>query len=116
MVEYVSTLDNIFASLADPTRRDILRRVSEQSMSVGQIAANYELTFAAISKHLKVLEKAKLIMKRRSGKEQIVSLVPTAFRDADEYLQWYRQLWEGRFDSLEEYLNNEGESNDQNTI
>jgi DNA-binding transcriptional ArsR family regulator len=110
MVEYVSSLDSVFGSLADPTRRDILQRVSEQSMSVGEIAANYDLTFAAISKHLKVLEKAKLIIKRRRGKEQIVSLVPTAFADANQYLDWYRKLWETKFDSLEEYLNNnEGE-------
>ena len=108
MVEYVSSLDTIFGSLADPTRRDILQRISEQPMSVGEIAANYDLTFAAISKHLKVLEKAQLIIKRRRGKEQIVSLVPLSFADASQYLDWYRKLWETRFDSLEEYLNNDG--------
>ncbi len=105
MVEYVSSLDTIFGSLADGTRRDILQRVSEQAMSVGEIAQNYDLTFAAISKHLKVLEKAKLIIKQRKGKEQIVSLAPQAFADAQQYLDWYSRLWESRFDSLEVYLN-----------
>jgi DNA-binding transcriptional ArsR family regulator len=107
MVEYVLNLDNIFSSLADPTRRDILRRVSDQQLSIGEIAKPYDLTFAAVSKHLKVLEKAKLIIKRRHGKEQIVSLSPGALKDANEYLEWYRKLWENRLDSLESYLNKE---------
>src|SRR3954469_6695519 len=106
MVEYTFPLDNIFSTLADPTRRDILRRVSLQSLSVGAIARPYDLTFAAVSKHLKVLERAKLIIKRRHGKAQIVSLAPQALADASEYLDGYRQFMEVRYDSLEVYLNN----------
>jgi DNA-binding transcriptional ArsR family regulator len=105
MVEYILSLDSIFASLADPTRRDILRRVSAEELSVGQIAQPYPLTFAAVSKHLKVLEAAKLIIKQRRGKEQMVSLAPQAFADAAEYLEWYRNLWENRLDTLDQYLN-----------
>lgn len=104
MVEYALSLDSVFSSLADPTRRDILRRVSNQELSVGEIAQPYNLTFAAISKHLKVLEKAKLIIKRRRGKEQMVRIAPQALKEADDYLEFYRQLWESRFDSLEDYL------------
>lgn len=104
MVEYSFSLDNIFGALADPTRRDILRRVSSAEMSVGEIARYYDLTFAAVSKHLKVLEKAKMIIKRRNGKEQIVSLSPGALASADEYFEFYRQLWERRLDSLGDYL------------
>jgi DNA-binding transcriptional ArsR family regulator len=107
MVEYTLSLDSIFGSLADPTRRDILRRVSDSELSVGEIARPYDLTFAAVSKHLKVLEKAKLIIKRRQGKEQIVSLAPQALADATEYLDWYRQFMEVRYDSLANYLNKE---------
>ncbi|HUY85050.1 MAG TPA: metalloregulator ArsR/SmtB family transcription factor [Candidatus Dormibacteraeota bacterium] len=98
------SLDSIFSSLADPTRRDILRRVSSQELSVGEIAQPYDLTFAAVSKHLKVLEKAKLIIKKRRGKEQMVSIAPQALKGVDDYLEFYRQLWESRFDSLENYL------------
>jgi DNA-binding transcriptional ArsR family regulator len=105
MVEYTLSLDNIFASLSDPTRRDILRRVSGQELSIGEIARPYDLTFAAVSKHLKVLEKANLIIKRRQGKEQIVSISPAALASADEYLDFYRKLWEKRLDTLEQYLN-----------
>lgn len=107
MVEYTLNLDSIFGSLADPTRRDILRRVANDELSVSQIALPYDLTLAAVSKHLKVLEKANLIIKRRRGKEQIVNLAPDALANADEYLEYYRQLWERRFDALEELLNKE---------
>jgi len=107
MVEYTPTLDSIFSSLADPTRRDILRRVSTRQLSVGEIALPYDLTFAAISKHLKVLERARLIIKKRRGKEQIVRIAPQALQQADDYLEFYRQFWEERLDSLEDYLNKE---------
>jgi DNA-binding transcriptional ArsR family regulator len=110
MVEYTFSLDNVFGALADPTRRDIMRRVSCAELSVGQIAKNYDLTFAAVSKHLKVLEKASLVIKRRNGKEQIVSASPRALVDAYEYLEEYKQLWENRLDSLATYL---GEAADE---
>lgn len=104
MVEYALSLDSIFGSLADSTRRDILRRVAKQELSINEIAQPYELTLAAISKHIKILEKAKLIIKRRRGKQQFVQLSPAALKDAEEYLKYYQQLWESRFDSLEQYL------------
>jgi DNA-binding transcriptional ArsR family regulator len=109
MVEYILSLDTIFGSLSDPTRRDILRRVSKQELTISEIAKPYDLTFAAVSKHLKVLERAKLVMKRRRGKEQMVQAAPQALKDADEYLEQYRQLWEERFDRLEALLNEQEE-------
>jgi DNA-binding transcriptional ArsR family regulator len=105
MVEYTYSLDTTFSALADPTRRDILRRLSNLELSVGEIAKSYDLTFAAVSKHLKVLERAKLVIKRRRGKEQMVSLAPAGLGGAAEYLDRYRNLWETRLDSLEQYLN-----------
>jgi DNA-binding transcriptional ArsR family regulator len=107
MVEYTFPLDSIFGSLADPTRRDILQRVAAQELSVSEVALPYDMSLAAISKHLKILEKARLIIKRRKGKEQLVTLAPQAFADASEYLESYRQYWEGRFDALETLLNKE---------
>jgi DNA-binding transcriptional ArsR family regulator len=104
MVEYTQSLDNIFSSLADPTRRDILSRVARQEMSIGEIAQYYNLTFAAISKHLKVLERSKLVTKKRRGKEQMVSVAPSALKEVDDYLETYHQLWEARFDRLETLL------------
>lgn len=105
MVELsLSPLDAIFGSLADPIRRDILQRVAKKEMTISAIAQRYDVTFAAISKHLKVLEKAKLVIKRRKGREQVVSLAPAAIKDATEYLKAYEKLWNNRLDSLEKYL------------
>lgn len=107
MVEYnTANLDLIFHSLADPTRRDILDRVSQQSLSIGQIASDYDLTFAAVSKHLKVMERAKLVEKQRRGKEQVVSAAPSTVKDASEYLRRYEAMWNERFDALDKYLKN----------
>ncbi len=104
MVEHTQTLDAVFGSLADPTRRDILKRVGRKELSVSKIAKPYNVTLAAISKHLIILEKAKLINKHRRGKQQVVRLSPTALKDASEYLRRYRKIWEERLDRLEVYL------------
>lgn len=104
MVEYTYSLDNIFSALSDSTRRDMLQRLSSAEFTVGQLAKNYDLTFAAVSKHLKVLERAKMIVKRKKGKEQIVNIAPQPLADASEYLDWYKKLWENRLDALAIYL------------
>jgi DNA-binding transcriptional ArsR family regulator len=104
MVEYSNELNGVFGSLSDPTRRDILKRLSKRSLSVGGIANHYKLTFAAIAKHLEVMERAGLVTKTRSGKEQIVSIVPKALASANGYLENYRQIWENRLGSLDIFL------------
>jgi DNA-binding transcriptional ArsR family regulator len=97
-------LNDLFGALSDPTRRDILTRVATNDMSVGEIAGNYELTFAAIAKHIGVLERASLVTKRRNGKEQIVTIAPNALLSAQSYIETYTKLWETRLDSLDTYL------------
>src|SRR5690242_1847410 len=104
MVECILQLDNIFGSLSDPTRRDILRRVSARSMSVGEIANNYDISFAGVAKHLSVLEHAGLVRKTRRGKEQIVAIDSKTLAAASDYFDTYRRLWEQRLDSLDAYL------------
>ena len=106
MVEYKSSagLDSIFGSLAGPTRRDILRRVSRHELSVSEIARSYDMTLAAISKHLMVLENARLIRKHRKGKQQFIALSLPAFKEASHFLRHYQKLWEERLDRLEELL------------
>ena len=106
MVAQALQLDNIFASLADATRRDILKRVAREQLSISDIAKHYKLTFAAISKHLKILEKAKLVVKRRQGKQQFVELSPATLKNAEKFIQEYEKMWNQRLDSLENYLNN----------
>ena len=106
MVEHTLQLNSIFGALSDATRRDILKRVGTEELSVSEIAKDYKLTFAAVSKHLKVLERAKLIFKHRQGKQQIVQVSPIAIKDAAECLRSYEAMWNNRFDSLENYLSN----------
>jgi DNA-binding transcriptional ArsR family regulator len=104
MVEYNLQLDAVFQSLADTTRRDILERVRRAELSVGELVSNYDFSFAAISKHLKVLEQAGLIRKRKEGRKHMVSANPAALKEADEYLEQYRRMWQSRFDKLDELL------------
>lgn len=104
MVELTRRLDLLFGALADATRRDILARVARVEMSIGEIAKHYELTFAAISKHIKVLENAELVAKRRRGKKQVVIIVPATLGIAREHIARYARMWGDRFDKLEEIL------------
>lgn len=107
MVKYrTAALDAVFGSLADPTRRDIVARVSRQPLTIGAIAGPYARTMslAAVSKHVAVLERAMLVRKRRRGREQVVELSPGALQKADRYLERYRQAWEARLDSLGRFL------------
>jgi DNA-binding transcriptional ArsR family regulator len=104
MVERSARLDSIFGSLADTTRRDIMRRVAGHELSVGEIASSYNMSLAAVSKHLIVLEQARLVTKRREGKLQVVSLSPDTLADASRHLERYRDIWENSLDRLERYL------------
>jgi DNA-binding transcriptional ArsR family regulator len=108
MVEYPMNLDLIFSSLADPTRRDIFQRVTGSELSVNEIALHYKMSLAAVSKHLKILEQAKLIIKHRKGRQQLVKAAPSTLKSVQDYLSQYEQLWNERFDSLEDYLKKEG--------
>ncbi len=104
MVEQTLYLNNIFASLADPTRRDILRRVIEKEFNISELSEFYDMSFAAVAKHLKVLEKARLIIKKPVGKNQMIEASPVAIKEATIYLKQYEKLWNERFDKLEQIL------------
>lgn len=94
-------MDQIFKSLADSTRRDILRRIVDKEMSVTQIAEPYDLSYAAISKHLKVLEKGNLIDRRREGKSYMIKTNSEPLEKVDDWISYYRKLWNDSFDRLE---------------
>lgn len=101
MVEYSLQLNSVFGALSDPIRRDILSKVAMHEYTVGELVVHYHVSFAAISKHLKVMEKARLIAKRKEGKTQVVTIAPDALKSADEYLEQYRQMWQSRIHKLE---------------
>jgi DNA-binding transcriptional ArsR family regulator len=105
MVECHPPLDLIFQSLADATRRDILRRLSRAEQTISQLAQPYAMSLAAIAKHVGVLERAGLVAKQRAGKEKRVRIVPTTIRIAEDHLSDYERLWAARYDALEELLN-----------
>jgi DNA-binding transcriptional ArsR family regulator len=107
MVECIVPLDLVFHSLADATRRDILRRLSRAEETIGALARPYTVSLAAIAKHVSVLEKAGLVIKERAGKEKVVRLVPQALKAAENHLSEYEKLWAARYDALEELLNKE---------
>lgn len=97
-------LSATFQALADPTRRAILARLALGEASVKELAEPFEMSGPAISKHLKVLEKAGLISRGRDAQWRPCKLEPQALKGVDEWLERYRRLWEVRFDRLEEYL------------
>lgn len=96
--------DRIFHALADATRRDIITRVIRQEQSVSELALCYAMSFAAVQKHVAVLERAALIVKERRGKQQIVHGELSTVRRASRLLGQYEDLWRARADRIGEVL------------
>ena len=92
------------AALADPTRRAILARLALGETDVGELARPFDMTLPAISKHLKVLERAGLVSRSRDAQWRPCKLEPAPLRDAAGWVEQYRRFWETRLDRLEEYL------------
>jgi DNA-binding transcriptional ArsR family regulator len=97
-------LSTTFAALADPTRRAILARLASGEASVTDLAQPFEMSLPAVSKHLKVLERAGLIARGRAAQWRPCRLKAGPLRDAADWLEHYRQFWEQSLDRLEDYL------------
>jgi len=97
-------VDRIFRALADSTRRDIVARVFTGEQSVTALAAHYEMSFAAVQKHVAVLEGAGLVTKRPQGRERFVRGNPEAIRRAQALLDRYERLWRARIERLDALL------------
>src|SRR3984885_1935898 len=97
-------LSTTFAALADPTRRAILSKLTSGEASVTELARPFNMTMPAITKHLKVLERAGLIERGREAQWRPCRLAPAPLKDASEWLERYRRFWEESFDRLEDYL------------
>lgn len=102
--------DRVFQALADTTRRDILVRSILQEQSVSALARHYEMSFAAVQKHVAVLERATLVSKRRQGREQIVQGNASTLRTAAALLDAYEQLWIDRATRIADLLGEEGDT------
>ena len=97
-------VDRIFRALADATRRDIVRRTLTGDVSVSGLAADYDMSFAAVQKHVAVLEGAGLVTKQPNGRERLVRANPEMLRRARTLLDQYEQLWRARIDRLDALL------------
>jgi DNA-binding transcriptional ArsR family regulator len=97
-------LDTIFMALADPTRRAILERLAQGEASGTELARPFSISVPAISKHLRVLEQADLILHRKDGRTHRFRLAARPMQEAAAWLEHYRQFWEAQFDSLDTYL------------
>jgi DNA-binding transcriptional ArsR family regulator len=100
----VDHLDTVFGALADPTRRAILTRLTESDASVAEIAAPFRMSQPAISRHLKVLEQAGLISRKRRATARLSHLEAEPLREATAWLARYREYWDESYDRLDELL------------
>jgi DNA-binding transcriptional ArsR family regulator len=97
-------LDTVFLALADPTRRAILERLARGEASGTELARPFSISVPAISKHLRVLENAHLILHRKDGRTHRFRLAASAMREAAAWLEHYRHFWEAQLDELQTYL------------
>jgi DNA-binding transcriptional ArsR family regulator len=100
-----AALDNLFHALADPTRRAMLQSLALGTCNIGELAAPYRMSFAAASKHVRVLEAAGLVTRKIEGRTHLLHIEPAAMRAAEKWLLEHRAMWECHFDRLGEFLN-----------
>lgn len=106
MVEHreAPQLNRVFAALADPTRRAILRALTRRPATINEIAKPFPVSLNAISKHVMVLERAGLLQREIKGRQHHCRIEARPLREAEAWLQHYRQFWEHRMDALEAYV------------
>ncbi len=104
MVKYHPDLDVTFGALADPTRRAILARLARGESTVTELAGPFEISLAAVSKHLRVLERAGLVVRARAGRVHRMRLDAEPLQGAAGWIERYRRFWEDRLDALDRYL------------
>ena len=97
-------LDVVFRALADASRRDMLRRLTVGELSIGELADPLDMSFAAASKHVRVLEDAGLVERSIQGRRHLCRLVPARLGEAHRWLSFYQRFWSGRLDALAEAL------------
>lgn len=106
--ESEASLNELFRALADGTRRDILARSLTETPSVSELAERYDMSFAAVQKHVAVLERAGLIQKRANGREQLVSTNHARLQRASELLDYFESIWRQRMAQLDDVLQPKG--------
>lgn len=107
MQQASNNLDQVFFALSDATRRAILSRLAEGSTTIGELAEPFEISSPAISKHMKILEKAGLIERRIEGRQHHCTLSTGSLKTAEDWISFHRKFWESRLDALEDLLKNQ---------
>lgn len=107
MQQATNNLDQVFFALSDGTRRAILSRLTEGPTTIGELAQPFDMSPPAISKHMKILEKAGLIERRIQGRQHHCSLSTGALKSAEDWINFHRKFWESRLDALDELLKNQ---------
>jgi len=102
-----SDLDLLFYALSDPTRRQILRLLNDGTQTIGDLADPFKMSLPAISKHIKILEKAKLLNRKKVGRIHECSMNPDALKTAEEAIQFYTKFWNERLDDFANALESE---------
>ena len=105
----IVALDPVFRALADPTRRAMLRTLAAAECNIGELAAPFRMSFAAASKHVKVLESAGLVRRRVQGRRHVCRIQPAPLAAADEWLRFYHRLWTEQLDHLDALLESESD-------
>jgi len=106
MVNYSASLDNTFSALSDPTRRAIISKLTAGEVPILEIALPFHMSLPAVSKHIRVLEKAGLVLRRKHGRINYCRLNAKPLRDAAKWLVFYQQFWDAKLDSLVSLLEN----------
>src|SRR5262249_27961614 len=111
MVQQSTALDGVFHALSDPTRRAMLAALAGGERKIGDLAAPFDMSFAAASKHVRVLEAAGLVRRRVEGRAHVCALDAAPLEAADGWLSFYRKFWNARLDVLEGLLKRDKEKN-----
>jgi DNA-binding transcriptional ArsR family regulator len=96
---------DVFQAIADPTRREILGMIAHKSLNVNTVSENFDVSRAAIYKHMKILTECGLVVIKQKGRERYCEAKLTKLREVSDWVEQYRQMWAERLDSLENYLN-----------
>jgi DNA-binding transcriptional ArsR family regulator len=104
VVQRSASLDQVFHALSDPTRRAMLRSLAAGDRNIGELAAPFNMSFAAASKHIKVLESAGLLRRKVQGRRHVCRIEPSPLAAADKWLRYYERFWTERLDALEALL------------
>jgi DNA-binding transcriptional ArsR family regulator len=110
MVQYrAGSINRVAAAISDPTRRAIIERLARRPARISEVAQRFPMTLTGFCKHVRVLERARLVRRRRHGRDNTLELSPEPLRDVAQWILKYEQFWNARLDRLEEFFANDQE-------